>query len=374
MKRLLSILFATALLAGGFALPAQAELARMSPADVAAGTFPFPLWIEDANGLRLAPCTDPTVCLEGGTIPAFPGDLVDPLLGFEVIYFAAETGADVGVGADGLNPARVRIIMAVEALPDELDPNVPVLSNGILVRIDNALAGDYRVTLPYDVDHDDDPATPKVAEVTLTPVANRVLGEFPPHGLVAATLPTSITDALTGPVGPFLRASATPGGAPTPFATPATGGTFLFDGGLLEAETAVTGSPTGRNFARIIGPAGFGDRTFDTFVLFGQLPDVHDRRAELNTKTGKIQVSGTSLLVPPATLTIATEEAVPQVLTPTPVPVRADGSFRFTTNAPRLLPAAGGAVGREVKALRITPQPGVGQPVAQPTVTPLVIR
>jgi hypothetical protein len=365
MKRLFSIMFATVLLAGGFALPAQAELRRMSPADVAAGTFPFPMWIEDANGVRIAPCTDLAVCLEGIAIPAFP----DPL--FEVIYFGAEKIADVGVGADGLGPARVRIIMAIEAFPDEVDPTVPVLSNGILVRIDNALPGDYRVTLPYDVDHDDDPATPKVAEFTLTPdpQSNRVLGVFPAEVLVAATLPTSITDALTGPIDTFLLPSASEGGAPLAPVTVGTG-RFLFDGGVLEAETFVTGSPTGRNFARIIGPAGFGTVTFNQFGLFGQLPDIHDRRAELSTRNGKIQVSGTSnLAAVPAgtTLTITTEEAVPQALGTTLT--RADGSFSFTTRAPRLLPVPGGAVGREVKALRI--DSGVAGPV---TVTPLVIR
>jgi hypothetical protein len=345
----------------------------MSPADVAAdGTFPFPMWIEDANGFRLAPCTDLAVCLELIPIPAFPGDTaippVDPTQVFEVIYFAAEAAADVAVGADGLNPARVRIIMAIEAFPDELDPNVPVLSNGILVRIDNALAGDYRVTLPYDVDHDDDPATPKVAEFTLTAVGDRVLGGFPAEALVPATLPTSITDALTGAIDVFLLPSASEGGAPLAPVTVGTG-RFLFDGGALEGETFVTGSPTGRNFAQIIGPAGFGTLRVDQFALFGQLPDIHDRRAELNTKNGKIQVSGTSnIAAVPAgtTLTISTEEAVSQVLGTTLT--RADGSFSFTTRAPRILPAPGGAVGREVKALRI--DTGLGQV----TVTPLVIR
>lgn len=379
MKRLLSILFATAVMAGGLALPAQAELARLSPADVDPVANPFPLWIEDANGLRLAQCSDSAVCLEGGTIPVFPGDTaippVDPTQVFEVIYFAAETGADVGVGADGINPARVRIIMAIEAFPSEVDGLTPVLSNGILVRIDNAPAGDYRVTLPYDVDHDDDPATPKVAEFTLTAVNDRVLGGFPAEcdPLVQVCPPELITDALTGAIDVFLLPSATPGGAPL---APVTVGTsrFLFDGGALEAETAVTGSPTGRNVARIIGPAAFGDVTFDTFVLFGQLPDLQDRRAQLNTKNGKIQVSGTSnLAAVPAgtTLTITTEEAVPQALGTTVT--RADGSFSFTTRAPRLLPAPGGAVGRQEKALRITPQV-VAPPTVLPDVTPLDIR
>jgi hypothetical protein len=362
MKRLLGILFTAVLIAGGLALPAQADLRRMSPADVAAGTFPFPMWIEDANGLRIAPCTDLTVCLELIPIPAFPD------AAFEVIYYGLEAGRDVGVGVDGLNPARVRIIMGIEAFPDEIDLVTPVLSNGILVRIDNAHPGDYRVTLPYDVDHDDDPATPKVAEFTLTAVGDRVLGGFPAEALVPATLPTSITDALTGAIDVFLLPSASEGGAPLAPVTVGTG-RFLFDGGALEGETFVTGSPTGRNFAQIIGPAGFGTLRVDQFALFGQLPDIHDRRAELNTKNGKIQVSGTSnIAAVPAgtTLTISTEEAVSQVLGTTLT--RADGSFSFTTRAPRILPAPGGAVGREVKALRI--DTGLGQV----TVTPLVIR
>jgi hypothetical protein len=345
MKRLLSILFATVLLAGGFVLPAQAELQSFSPGLDANG---FPLWFQDANGLRVGPCTDVAVCFEGIAPPAFP----DPL--FEQIYYAAEIALD---GAPGAGVATGRVIMAIEGFPEELTL-APIVDNAIVIDLrDLTPNATYTVTTPFG------PPIQVIADA-----AGRARGGA---NACVEGLPCPFATALTGPIGPFLRPAAAPGGTPLlPFDPDplAPGPLFLQDvvAADLTGGDFVTGAPGGKNFVTVVGPGV--NATVDKFILVGQLPDILDRRAELQTRNGKFQVTGTTTLPATTTLTITggTGPAFNAVPLGTAI-VQADGTFRSTVRAPRGFPAPP-ALG-QVNGIMINP--GVA---GQATVSPLVIR
>jgi hypothetical protein len=176
---------------------------------------------------------------------------------------------------------------------------------------------------------------------------------------------------LTGPIGPFLRPAATPGGTPLPPFDPdplAPGPLFLQDvvAADLTGGDFVTGAPGGKNFVTVVGPGV--NATVDKFILVGQLPEILDRRAELQTRNGKFQVTGTTTLPATTTLTITggTGPAFNAVPLGTAI-VQADGTFRSTVRAPRGFPAPP-ALG-QVNGIMINP--GVA---GQATVSPLVIR
>jgi hypothetical protein len=348
MKRFLTIMLASALLAGGIALPAQAELQSLSPGLDANG---FTLWVQDTKGVRLAGCLDPGVCNENAPFPIPP----DPL--FEFFYYSAGVNFrdEPGFGVGRNN----RVEMNVQGLLDEVT-GLPIVSNNIFIELDGVAANSaFVVTTPYG-----DPIT------VTSDTAGAFVGEFLLNG--APLVEGGGTNVLdpAAPVGPFLLPVDAQGNRLPLFVDPLTGIRFLQD--VVAADVTggdlVTGSPTGRNFVSVAGPGiPGGIATLDRFAVFGQLPDILDRRAELNTRNGKFQVSGTSFLPAATTLTITggTGPTFNAVSLGTAT-VQADGTFRSSVRAPRGFPAPA-ALG-QVNGIMIAP--GVGQA----TVSPLVIR
>jgi hypothetical protein len=350
MKRLLGILFTAVLIAGGLALPAQAELQSISPGLDANG---FTLWVQSPDGVRLASCLDPTNCNEGAPFPIPP----DPL--FEFFYYNAGVNFR---GLPGFGAGNNRIEMNVQGLLDEVT-GLPIINNSIFIELDGvAPNSQFVVTTPYG-----NPIT------VTSDAAGAFVGEFDSEG---APLPEpapaggNVLDPAA-PVGPFLLPVDAQGNRLPPFVDPLSGLRFLQDVAAAELTGGdlVTGSPTGRNFVSVAGPGiPGGVARLDRFAVVGQLPDILDRRAELQTRNGKFQVTGTSSLPATTTLTITggtgpTFNAVPLGT----AIVQADGTFRSTVRVPRGFPAPP-ALG-QVNGIMINPGAA-----GQPTVSPLVIR
>ncbi|MGL5929276.1 MAG: PKD domain-containing protein [Dermatophilaceae bacterium] len=201
------------------------RLAAVGPRDPEHG---FPMWYEDAAGVRLALGIgpDPMTPVVGelpnpGAPVSFPHNFPD-----ESFYFAAEAAMAVG-GTDVVG--RARLVLALEAAfggPGTPDPSARVVFARIRVRIDDVVPGaTYVVTHPYGVT---DPL------------------EADDRGRVFWTDDRGVADerldtvVAVGEVAPFLRwtGSLPPG--------------YLGDG---ITEHTVTGSPFGTNFFRIDGPS-----------------------------------------------------------------------------------------------------------------------
>ena len=184
-------------------------------------------------------------------MPPNPGAIVFPT-NFPDESFWFDAGAFLPAPADGL------LVLALEAA--FTGATAPVFDGEQIVfgrlryRIDVPGPGTYTVTTPYGV----------FTEVV--PLGETVINVSRDIGIGG---PGVYTGALASDIGPFLRASATPGGAPLPF----------FDGSALRpgalyllnpaiATTAVTGGTTGNIFS-VVGP-GFNFQT-DQFSLQGRV-------------------------------------------------------------------------------------------------------
>ena len=119
----------------------------------------FPMWFEDASGLRLelALDADPmTPAIADLPVPgdplAFPGNYPD-----EAFYFMAE--ARLPVGGSGV-AGRARVILALEAAfggGGAPDPRARIVFGRIRVRMDDVIPGQkYVITHPYGVINDAD--------------------------------------------------------------------------------------------------------------------------------------------------------------------------------------------------------------------------
>lgn len=191
------------------------RLAGAGPTDPGHG---FPLWFEDANGVRLGLVTEPDPMAPAiGELP-HPGDPVAYPTNFpeEAFYYMAE--ARLEVGGNGV-VGRARVIMALEAafmgsgLPEYAStmamspkPHLGVVFARMRVRIDDLIPGaDYVVRHPYgetDVFRADDggrifeTCDLGVAEGNMSRVV--VTGEIAPFLIWAVGMPTGyIGDGVT---------------------------------------------------------------------------------------------------------------------------------------------------------------------------------
>ena len=200
------------------------RLAFAGPPDPVNG---FPMWFEDASGLRLELVLD-----ADPRAPAI-GELPDPAqpLHFpdnfpdEAFYFMAE--ARLPVGGAGV-VGRARVILALEAAfggAGTLAAGMAVVFARIRVRMDDVVPGaNYTVTHPYGVT---DPLTADDrGRVFVTEDLGIVEGD-----------PTAVM--RSGQVAPFLR-----------WDSGAAAG-YIGDGAT---DHRITGSPFGTNFVRIEGP------------------------------------------------------------------------------------------------------------------------
>ena len=208
---------------------ASAQLAAVGPNDP---VNHYPSWYQDQNLLQLELC----IPNGGGCLadPPVTGNVFSQTTGFgeEAFYWSAEASVPAG------NTALVSgiVILALEAAYASAVPRDgrQIVFSRLRIRL-NGLpnAGPYTVIHPYG--QRTFTATPDPA------VTGTFLINFTQD--VGAAAVGNFTRALNGPItGPFLTAvnPAPPAG---------------FIGNPRRLQT-VTGSPTGNNFIRIIGPAG----------------------------------------------------------------------------------------------------------------------
>ena len=256
--RLVHALFTSAVVLTSVFVPAehasaqvpQVGLTRVGPVDPASG---YPVYYEDANGLRLGLCTDPGLCFwvlpDPALPPSFPTNWPD-----ESFYFAAQATM-TGAGAS------FSYLSALEAAfgGGSVLAGDQIVFTRIRIRASGLVDGaSYTITHPYGV------------ESFVAGVDGPLPGTINVTRDVGIGSPGDFTLALKGNVGSFLATSG--------FAGANLPGSFIGDGGTL---TAVQGSPFGTNFVRIEGPGantlfpananGASRAQLNSFVLQGQV-------------------------------------------------------------------------------------------------------
>jgi len=250
-------------------------LQAVDPGPYTAATGFFPLYYQDKQNLTLDLClskaVSPDPAAAGGLLCNLlpnPGvfDLAQPVVfpvNFpdEAFYFTADANV-VGQGIDLLYIAHLEAAFAA-GLPV---PGDQITFARIRVRADIDVTvpgpGDYRVTHPYGVEI-----------FTAVSAGRRVINATRDIGIGA---PGDFTGALAGDIGPFLRRSASEGGAPSPFIEGLDPETLLPNGELFIGDPNVTqfatGSPFGTNFVRVqrIDVPGI-DVTSNQFFLSGRV-------------------------------------------------------------------------------------------------------
>ena len=215
-----------------------AALTAVGPTVPVPGTTPatqFPAWYKDANGVALALCVDGTANCLATTADLDPSN---PAAAGEAFWWDAEViGLPVGSGS-------VLLVLAMEAAFATGNPVAGQEISFGRVRIRGSgltAGGTYVVTHPY--------GTQTFANVPAGPGLNI---NFSDDVGVAAGV---FTGALGSGIGPFLTA-----------VSPAPPAGYVGNPGINQT---VTGSPTGNNFFRVVGPEG----TFETnlFSVQGKL-------------------------------------------------------------------------------------------------------
>src|SRR6188472_4176158 len=223
-------LLAAASVAGavGVAAAAQGDVNDLRAVGPVSTQNGYPIWYRDADG------TEVELCLDGTPLCRFlPGDVPNPgaAISFpdnfpgEAFWWAGES-----VIADGLTK-KITLVMAAEAAfasGEVATPGDQVSFGRIRVRMDGMIPGaTYHVTHPYgegDFEADD---------------GGRV---FATSDIGALTTPADFSLALDSPV--FSNLLQWDAGAPAGYL------------GDPAVDHTVTGSPNGKNFFRVEGPAG----------------------------------------------------------------------------------------------------------------------
>lgn len=227
---------------------------------VPAGTFPigFPLWYQDkvVDPLQLTICpeTDP-MCLAGD--PAHP---LDPVLGIaeEGFYWMAEASAPPlpGTLPDGRQPDEPLLVLALEAAfggAGEVAEGQQIVFTRLRIRIDTPVPGRYTVTHPFGTRvFENVPADRRGINFT-----QDIGGASPidPDSAFSGALRGNISKFLTWPnfrTDPSLRVG---------------GNQYIGNPGVRHP---VTGSPTGNNLFRVVGPGGIRTET-NLFTVAGKM-------------------------------------------------------------------------------------------------------
>ena len=232
-----------------FAPLAQADLEAVGGVDPATG---YPLYYEDATGLRLSLCLnqDPAFCLPlvGGPdgIP-FPGQPIgfngpgtaDDNFPLEAFYWSGEALMQTAGGGDAL------LVLALEAawFNEAVVDGDQIVFGRIRYRIDNLIPGEmYRITTPFGV-------FTEVAEAA----GRRGINTTEDIGIVQG----DFTAVLGAKVGPFLVPTGFD--AATPTVVDGDGVGYIAAAGV---ETTVTGSVLEVNAAYGQGPGSPGPANF----------------------------------------------------------------------------------------------------------------
>jgi hypothetical protein len=240
---------------------AMADLYRVGPIDPATG---YPRWYQDSTGLALNLCVPNSAELLAGSCLIFAADLPNPSQperfpdNFLDEHFWYNLNTSVPTASGG-----AKLIIGLEgAFPGPVRAGTQISFGRVRIVIDvPAPGGTYTVTHPYGVETFPDVAPgPRAISFTEDIGINCPVGDF--------------TCALSSRIGPFLRAAATPGGAPRPAITLPGGNTYLADPAI---PTAITGSPfPNNNIFKIEGPnvGGPGINVVQT-TLFNLMARVH---------------------------------------------------------------------------------------------------
>jgi hypothetical protein len=232
MMKKAKILLLAAVLLLAFAQVAFPALRAVGPINPDNG---FPLWYRSFTGQTVTLSVPPNAVSIPDAVIA--GNAFSAQIGFgsEAMYWHS-TATMAVPGGDAL------LVLALEAAfaTGDAAPNEQIVFARVRIRIDTAVAGDYTVIHPY-------------GQRTFTdvPVGNRAINDTIDIGAV----PGDFAGALQGDIGPFLVQVGRPAGT-------------LGDGATL---APVTGSPTGNNFFRVIGPDG--TTTTNQFVTGGEAFD-----------------------------------------------------------------------------------------------------
>ncbi len=224
---------------------ATTQLTAVGPVNPAHG---FPVWYQDANGLRLELCLDSNgLCLESPPNPTQPPSVPGNFTA-EAFWWSAE--ASMPTTGDG----EALLVLALEAAFGTEEPIAgdQAVFGRIRVRIDNLVAGEtYRVIHPFGVD-----------EFVAQNADDRGINFTEDIGCAAG--PCDFSLALNSRVGPFLRWD--------PAVQPAAPAGYIGDPNVLHP---VVGSPFGTNFFRVEGPnvGGPGVNAIQTnlFAVQGKL-------------------------------------------------------------------------------------------------------
>ena len=236
------VILLAAVLVLAFAQVAFSALSAVGPTNPGNG---FPLWVRSSTGQNA------TIAVPAGpdSIPDAGPPWVSPFaeqIGFnsEAMFWHSAASIDPLPGPAG--GGRALLALAVEAAfaaGDAVNGDQIAFAR-IRVRIDTDIPGTYTVTHPYGS---------KIYEVAPADVGTRAINDTADVGIGA---PGDFSGLLLAAIDPFLVQAGFEAD-PNRFgdsATPAT----------------VTGSPTGNNFFRIEGPAGFGIVETTEFVTGGQ--------------------------------------------------------------------------------------------------------
>ncbi|MFL5398030.1 MAG: Ig-like domain-containing protein [Myxococcales bacterium] len=282
----------------GLAFPARAELERMGPISVDPRIGGFPAWYQDKTGVALefcAPLNDAEVA--GGHCLLLPGDVVVPEhfpdnFFDEHFYYAGEATLSPANGGKALLVTALESAFAAAVVPGD-----QIVFTRIRVRLDPLPAtGTYRFIHPF-------------GEESLAGAAGDRIFFTDDVGIGS---PGVFDGALHSRLGPFLKASATAGGAELPpVAGPVAGKLYLADpgrsgpvtGSVLPDFTDSTGALRNHNIFRIEGPAGsnLGGPGIDfiettNFTLMGRLyTDVIAGRVGVNRASYTNDASGFKL-------------------------------------------------------------------------------
>jgi hypothetical protein len=244
-----------------FAPSAMADLVRVGPVDPANG---YPRWYQDSTGLALNLCVPNAAELASGSCLIFAADLPNPSQPVrfpdnflnEHFWYNLNTSVPTTAG-------KAKLIIGLEgSFPGAVVAGGQISFGRVRIVIDvPPPGGTYTVTHPYGVETFPNVAPgPRAIFFTEDIGINCPIGDF--------------TCALSSRVGPFLRASATPGGAALPPLVLPGGNTYLADPAI---PTSITGSPfPNNNVFKIEGPnVGGPGIDFVQTTLFNLMARVH---------------------------------------------------------------------------------------------------
>lgn len=196
----------------------------------------FPFWYEDANGLRLDLCLDgPPNCL------AAANELVPPE--GEAFWFQAEAGMPTIP-----NAPEALLTLATEAAFAGDGAGQESAFDRVRIRANVARAGAYTVTHPYGTKTFNVAAGDIGAAFEINDTVDfGCSAPIPGVNTCADGIPPDFDLAARGAIGPFLTWDTF--GLP-----PASGGPPLGFIGDAATPHRVTGSPTGNNLFRVVGP------------------------------------------------------------------------------------------------------------------------